>query len=431
MSQAQTFSAEQVRALAAEGIPVTEMAIRLQADYDTLFDLYVDWSKSDRIGFPIRLLITKSWLEEKIKKLTIADICAETKTNYPLISRFCKAYGIERKPMLKNVLSPEVMYSLFVEQGMSDREIGQRFSVSFETVKRLRVSYGISSDTRSKAENRIPIELFHRLYVQYGFTDMQLASMLGGTHYTIREIRSQFSARDGVLAEEIRNRTKFFGFQDLIEILFRELEPVALYEHLKTSTLAEVAEMYQIIPPAIPGILTFSKEWFEQIVRRMSTTEIQKKYHIGKAYLKKMLDEYDLNGITPAESLDPILIQKLYCENYWSDEEIAQSLNTSVFVITSFRKDHGIKRSKRYEISQRLSAAEFKVLYLSENLTIAQIADLYGVSDKTMSALKALYAKDDPDLLNHMSGGVSEERLQYLKKRLRFKTFGQPIKLKP
>lgn len=428
LSRENTFSAEQIRSLAAEGVTVSEMAQRLKVDYNALCDSYIDWSKSDRKAYPIRLLITKSWLEEKMKTMTIADISAETKTNYPLISRFCENYGIARKPMLKNVLSPEVMFSLFVEQSMSDKEIAAKYSVSHETVKKLRVNYGIGSETRTSADNRISIELFHRLYVTYGFTDQQIAALLNGTIYMVRDIRNQFSSRDDRFAEEIRNRSKFFGFQELIEILFRELQPVALFEHLKNNTLAEVAEMYNLIPPALGGIETFSREWFETILRQLTHEEILKKYHIGKAYLKKMIEEYGLSGISPADSLDPVLVKKLYCENYWSDEEIAQSMNTSVFVITSFRKEHGIKRSKRYEISQRLSADEFKVLYLTENMTIVQIAELYGVSDKTISSLKALYAKNSPELLNHTSGGVSEERLQFLKKRLHFKTFTRPIK---
>lgn len=424
MTQLPKFSIDEIRDLANRGITVSEMAKLLQVDFELLSDFYAVCSKEDRSGFPIRLLITKPWLEEKLKKLTVADICAETKTSVSVINRLCKTYGIEKKPMLKTVLSPEVMYSLFVEQRLTDKEIAARYSFSTEWIKKLRRNYGITSTTRTTPENRMTIELFHRLFVKYGFTIKQIATMLDAKNYTVLDLKAQFSSREGKLAEEIRDRKKYYAFQDLIELLFEELEPFALLEQLKRNTLAEVAEMYCVIPQPIAGIETFSKEWMELLLKqRLTIDEIMATYHVGRAFLEKLMSEHSLSEPDPEEFLDEELIRKLYCNNLWSDEEIAHSMKTATSTITSYRKAHSIKRSKRYEISQRLPLDDFKQLYLIENMTLAQIAEMYDVSNKSISSLKALYAKQEPALLEHTSGGVSKERFQYLKKRLHFKDF--------
>lgn len=424
MNQQPTFSIETIRELVNQGMNVREMAEYLQVDFEMLSDFYCDCSKSDRAGFPIRLLITKPWLEEKLKTLTVSDICAETKTSISVINRLCKTYGIEKKPMLKTVLSPEVMHSLFVEQRLTDKEIASRYSFSTEWVKKLRRNYGISSDTRTMPENRMSIELFHRLFVEYGFTIKHLASMLEAKNYAVIDLKAKYSEHDGQLAKEICERKKYYAFHDLIELLFEELEPVALLEQLKNSTLAEVAEMYGIIPAPIAGVTTFSKEWLEILLnQRLSLDEIMATYHVGRAFLEKLIKDNEIHEPTPEEFLDEKLIQKLYCEDMWSDEEIAQSMHVATSNVAAFRKKHKIKRSKRYEISQRLPLDDFKKLYLIENMTLVQIAEMYDVSDKTISSLKALYAKQEPTLLAHTSGGVSKERFMFLKKRLHFKNF--------
>lgn len=424
MNQQPTFSIDTIRELVNQGMTVSEMANHLQVDFELLSDFYCDCSRHDRAGFPIRLLVTKPWLEEKLRTLTVADICAETKISATAINRLCAKYGIERKPMLKTVLSPEVMYSLFVEQRLSDKEIASRYSFSTEWVKKLRRNYGISSDTRPTPEAKMSIEVFHRLFVEYGFTIKQIAAMLESKNYAVIDLKAQYAEHDSELGRDISDRKKYYAYQELIELLFEELEPVALLEQLKRYTLAEVAEMYGVIPAPIAGAKTFSKEWLEVLLKqRLSLDEIMATYHVGRAFLEKLIREHDLHEPTPDEFLDENLIRKLYCEDLWSDEEIAHSMKTAAYNIIAFRKARKIKRSKRYEISQRLPLDDFKHLYLIENMTLVQIAEMYDVSDKTISSLKALYAKQEPRLLAHTSGGVSKERFMFLKKRLHFKNF--------
>ena len=79
MSKDKKFSASQIRELASEGLTVQAMAEKLNVDFEELFFFYADCSAKDRSAYPIRLLVTKSWLEDKIKKAPISSICADTK----------------------------------------------------------------------------------------------------------------------------------------------------------------------------------------------------------------------------------------------------------------------------------------------------------------------------------------------------------------
>ena len=69
MSKDKKFSASQIRELASEGLTVQAMAEKLNVDFEELFFFYADCSAKDRSAYPIRLLVTKSWLEDKIKKV--------------------------------------------------------------------------------------------------------------------------------------------------------------------------------------------------------------------------------------------------------------------------------------------------------------------------------------------------------------------------
>ena len=59
--------------------------------------------------------------------------------------------------------------------------------------------------------------------------------------------------------------------------------------------------------------------------------------------------------------------------------------------------------------------------YIEDNLTINQIANLYGVSDKAIATLKSEYARQKAKIKAHISSGASEEKLLILGKQLRFK----------
>ncbi len=421
MNESRKLNTEQIISLVNENISVAEMADRLGVEYNILFDYYAECSTKDRRAYPIHLLITKTWLESKIKTATISDICYETKASPKIIHRLADKYGIQTKPMLKDVLTKEVLFALFVEQGIVDKDIAAKYNCSIETIKKLRKKYGITSAARTDVEPKISIEYFHRLYVEYGFTVKQLAKLLGTSVYQVLQLIKEFSSQQTTLGTEIRDRKKGFVYTGIIEELMNELEPILIFEQLKTKALTELAELYDIIPPAEPGVATLSREWLEVVLRKMDIAEIKRKYHLGQYFISTLMEGTDLRPIPPIERLDEKLVRKLYIELHWNDEQIAAITGSVVYTVKMFRKKHNIRSSDRFTLEQRLPIDEFERLYLQEGLTNSQIASLYNVSERRIIDLKVVYSKTVPAISSHKSSGVSEERLQFLKKQLQFK----------
>lgn len=74
----------------------------------------------------------------------------------------------------------------------------------------------------------------------------------------------------------------------MIDLMLKRINTAVLYEQLAIHTLAEVAEMYEIIPKGLPDVETFSPEWAEQILKQKSTEQVLREYHIGRAFFNSI-----------------------------------------------------------------------------------------------------------------------------------------------
>lgn len=414
-----TYSTDIIRELANEGYTVQAMADKLGIEFEELFHFYAECSAKDRSSYPVRLLVTKSWLEDKLKKAPISTICADTKLSPSTVRHLIKVYKLEPRKKLNEILTAEVLTALFVEQGMTDKDIAAMHKCSVGTIKQLRAKYNISYDSRIVSRD-ITIEYFHKLFVQYGFSVKQIALMLNSSIFFVETLQNNYSSSDSPLAYEIKNRKKSYIYSALIEKLFAELEPALIYELLKDKTLAEVAEMYNIIPPALKDVTTFSSEWLELVLRKMSITDVVNRYHISLSYVQSLMKEHNIKTSKVIDRLDVDLVKKLYSENGWSDEQIGKLLGFAPSAITRLRRKYSIRHTKLISLESRLTSDKFKELYIDENLTIRQIAFMYDTSDKNIASLRTAYAKNAPELLSHRATGTSEARLKYLKKQLMF-----------
>lgn len=415
-----SFSKEKIKAMASEGMTVPAMAQELNVSEDELEAFYAKCYKQDKSSFPIRLLITKAWLEAKLITEPINQIAKSAGCSPTLIKNLISTYDLERKPSISKQITPEVLYTLYVEEKLSDREIARRYNCSHEYLRKLRKRYNISYDQRMDPYHDISIEYFHKLHVGYGFRINQIAKLLGCTQYQARLLRQDFAKADHPLASEIKEQVRDYSFVDLIDELLDAVEPSVLYELLKDHTLAQAAEMYGVIPPAEPGVETFSSDWLAIMLRKMQVPQIIRTYHLGKTFVRDMMKENQLTRVPVLERLDENIIRTLFIENCWDDEQIASALNTSVSSIVLFRSQKGIKRSQKQKLQTRLDIERFKQLYLEEGLTLPQIADLFDTPPSTVSALKKKYTKLEPVIATHRSRGVTPERLAYLKKQLKF-----------
>ena len=420
MSTNAFFSKEKIKAMASDGMTVSAMAQELNVNEDELSAFYAKCYKEEKSSFPIRLLLTRTRLEEKLMGEPIDKIAREAGCSPNLIKNLISTYGLEKKQSISKQLTPEVLYTLYVEDRLSDREIARRYNCSHEYLRKLRKRYNISYDQRMDPFHDISIEYFHKLHVGYGFKLDQIAKLLGCMQYQVRQLRKGFSKADHPLANEIKEQVRDYSFIDLIDKLLEAVEPSVLYELLKDHTLAQAAEMYGVIPPAEPGVETFSPDWLAIMLRKMQVPQIIKTYHLGKTFVRDMMKENRLTRVPVLERLDENIVRTLFIDNLWDDEQIADALNTSVSSVVLFRSQKGIKRSHRQKLLTRLDIERFVHLYIEEGLTLPQIADLFDAPASTVSSLKKKYAALEPAIAAHRSHGVTPEKLAYLKKQLKF-----------
>ena len=417
------FRKEDILPLVQESLTVLEMSDRLHANFDDLCDFYAKCSSGDRTAFPLHLLLTKPWLEQQIAAKSVARIANEVYTSPAVVRRRMKLYGIKEKPRLRDILTPEVLYSLYVDQHLTDRVIAGRYNCSIDTIKKLRSQSKITHEDRI-TNSRIPsIEYYHRLHVTMGFTFKQLSLLTGQSVSTIKRLDRAYSDQGHPLSAEIAAQNKLFAYRDLIDLLLKKIVHHVLYEQLKEHTIAETAEMYDLIPPAIPDVETFSSQWLEIQFRSKSLLEILNTYHIGKNYVKEMMDEAGLKPLPVTERIDPEVVRLLYIQNCWTDAEIAHVFGVSVYTISKLRENNHIRHADKLTAEQRLTADEFHRLFVNEGLTTIQIALLYQVSEKRINLLKKKYSVVYPIIAEYFSPGVSEGRMQFLMKQLKYKGF--------
>jgi len=409
--------------LASEGMTVPEMAEKLGANVRDLSKFYITCFAENKNAYPLRLLVTKSWLEKELKTKTVSQICLELSTSFSVINRLIKIYGIEKKPLLKDILTPEVLYAHFVDEQLSDKEISLKYSCSIETIKKLRAKYNINYESRTDKLPSPSIDYFKRLYIDYGFTKQQMIKLLGCKPFQFTKMRDDFIASGHPLAEDIKNKSPYQAFQKIIELLFARVEPIVLYEQLQIHSLAKVAEMYDIIPPAEPGVETFSKEWLEATLKKMAVQDIIKRYHIGRTYISEMMKSENLKPVAQSDRLDGNTIKFLYIEGGWREEDIAKVFGTTKYVIISFLKRHGITAKDRKKLDEKLTEEIFYELYVKENLTLQQISKIFDVSKAAIAELKKQYGNKNSEILVHKSSGASAERFNYLMKQYKFQAF--------
>lgn len=415
------FSKEQIKTLVDRNYSVHQMAVELQCDEKELELFYISCFKDNRYKFPLHILLTPEWLKEKMKTTSVLAISAYTGASPTAIHRILASYGM-KTTKIKDILTPEVLYALYIEQQLSAAEIADQYKCSVDTVKKLASNYKLSTASRSLNKPDIDQKLFHLLYCELAFTISQIAQMLNcTTNYVKFTLRPKMIEEGGPLAKELSARKNSTPYKTIASTLFEKVEPVVLLELLRGNTITKVAEMYDVIPKTKYEL--FTKEWLEHLLSQMSLKDISEKFLVSYSYVKTLKDKYNLESVNVEDRLDAELVKKLYIENCWSDKEIAKALDTSLYSVQKFLSKHNIKPKDRMTLEQRLSAEEFAHLFLEEQLTLSQIATVYNTSTDKVSALRRTYAKVNPKLRSHKPKGVDKQRVKFLRKEVKFRGF--------
>ena len=94
--------------------------------------------------------------------------------------------------------------------------------------------------------------------------------------------------RFGMGAQKRTTLKSYHAFEKIIDMLLEKVNNMVLYEHLQHHTLAKVAEMYEIIPEALPNAKTFTSEWAEQVLKTKSAEQVLREYLIGRTFLNSI-----------------------------------------------------------------------------------------------------------------------------------------------
>ncbi len=107
-----------------------------------------------------------------------------------------------------------------------------------------------------------------------------MMKLLGYSVVQFNKLLHNYSMQDN----DIKTKRPYHAFEKIINMLLEKVNTAVLYEHLQTHALAKVAEMYEIIPEALPNVKTFSPEWAEQVLKTKSAEQVLREYHIGRTF---------------------------------------------------------------------------------------------------------------------------------------------------
>ncbi|MBR5023325.1 MAG: ACT domain-containing protein [Oscillospiraceae bacterium] len=420
------FNKDIITNFASQGLTVLEMSKKLNASYQKISLFYLSCYNTNPDAFPIHLLIPKEQLKKELEQKKVAQICREYNLSVSIINRLLAIYDIPTKPTLKSILTKELLYKLFVEENMADTEIADKYKCSIITIKNLRKEYGISHESRRQNKCKPSIEYFHKLAIEIGFSNEQLIMLLGCNPFYLYRLKQEYIAQGGKMAEDIATNNCSSPYKELICKVMEAVEPAVLYEMLKDKSLAQVAEMYEIIPPAEKGITTFSAEWLQVVLKQMSLKQISKTYYISYAFIVSLKNENNIIIIPASEKVDAKRVKFLFIQCGWTKEQIAKDQNVTLYAIISFLNKNKITAKDRITLEEKLSAEDFYELYVNKNLTLRQIAKLYETSGTSIAKLGTKYVPLYPDMENQKSSGITEKELYELMKKNIYNSLSYP-----
>ena len=134
---------------------------------------------------------TKEWLLVEMQTKSPTKIALENGKMYSYVSKLIDDYGIDRSKR-KDEIDPKILRRLFLELYWSDSEIATQFGISENSVREQRKSEGILAKNRLPIEERLPVELFKKLYLHEGMNLYQIGSAFRISHADIRALKKKY-----------------------------------------------------------------------------------------------------------------------------------------------------------------------------------------------------------------------------------------------
>ena len=154
---------------------------------------------SDRNTVPF----SREWFLLELQTKSPTKIANETGKSYAAISQMLDEHGIERSKR-KDEINPSILRRLFLELYWSDTDIGNQFGISPFAVRRQREAEGIYIKDRMPLEQRLPVELFSKLYLVEGLSLFQIGKAFRTSPANLRALKQQYIAEGHSEFDKIR-----------------------------------------------------------------------------------------------------------------------------------------------------------------------------------------------------------------------------------
>lgn len=371
--------------------------------------------------FHYKYFLTKEWFEEKIKKFgTLRAIADEYGIHYRTLCYFRSRAIPQKQRRIAKELDYKTLYDLYIEKEMTDREIAERYGTATVNVKRLRSSYGIGIKDRVSLEEKLPIELFHRLYVFHALGLGQIAELFQSSRASVTRLRDAYISMNLPLSAEIAKTNNVGKTSKLYKQLCLVMSKKELIQAMKKKTIVEIAGSHGIVQPTVNSLAPLSKEWLKAELLTKTLSQIADECAMSQTRISVLVSKYGLEKYAKIAGLNEPLLRELYIERGWSDVLIAKHLGVSSYYIKACRLNYGILKNQRPSAAEKITPVLFEYLYVKEKMPLREIATAYSFPIQEIRELRQKYITQGYERLKHRPAkAIIPERLMYLKKQIR------------
>lgn len=397
-----------------------EVSKKLSIPIDKLEAYCFSLCKNNPDEFDLKYFLTKAWFEDKLSRFdSLVEIANHTGIHYRTLCYFKQKFIPENRRNLSKEISRDTLWKLYVEQEMTDKAIAQMYGTNTANIKYLRQTYDIVAGDRKSLDEKLPIELFHRLYVVSKLGLGQIASLYNSSRTTVTELKNRYSEAGHPLSGEIAATNNMGYYPRFLEDLLQLISKEDLCRELRTKTIFEVAAQYKLIAPTANSLTPLSKEWFKAELLTKNVATIAKENNMAPSRVSVLLSEFGLESTVRSERISEELLRELFINRCWSDAKIAKHLSVSAGTVKRLRLKYKILSEQRPSIEERIPPELFRYLYIEEKMNLVQIATAFDVANPKIHALRHKYIADGyTEFAHRTSIHIQPERLEYLYKQI-------------
>lgn len=399
----------------------TDVASKYTIPVKELEDYCFALCKSHPEEFDYKHFLTKEWFSDKLSKFdSLIEIANETGIHYRTLCYFKQKFFPEKRRRLSDEISYETLCKLYLEDELTDKTIAEMYNTNITGIKRLRQAYDIMRSDRVPLEQKLPIELFHRIYVVSKLGLGQIASLYNAPRKVVTALRDKYAQLDHPLSNDICNTNNTGSSPRFLEELLQHISKEDLCRELKTKTIFEIASRYKLVAPTANGHQPLSREWLKAELMSKSTLVIAKENNITQPRLSELIKEYGLDSSARTEHIGESTMRELFINRCWSDATIAKHLGVSPATVRKERLGYRIFSDQRPSERERVSPELMKYLHSEEGMSLMQIGNAYNIADRKIRELRKEYVSEGhAELAHRPPHRITPERLEYLYKQIR------------